>query len=248
MMEKPYTPGFQLLILFGLTFLFQIIAQVVFQFVFANYQNNAEVENDTWVFLGGGLILQLFTHLLAFFAFLRITGLSFSAVIDHQKLDWKKLMVLPIVVVAAILTVSFFTFISSAIFESLEAFNYLDDEKANQQKIQALLTHKDPLLLIYSIFVVGVVTAIGEELIYRGILIKKLFEATYNKHFAIVISGLIFAAMHGHPVQIMPIAVMGIVFGYIYLYTRNIWYTVIIHFLFNTIQIIGVYFWPETMA
>lgn len=247
-MEKPYTPGVQLLILFGLTYLFQLVAQVFFHFIFSGYTSNVGLEDDPWVFLGWGLIVQVFTHIFTFFVFIKVTDSSFNQLIDHEKLAWKKLILIPIVVVAAIFVVNFFTIISTGIFESLQAYSYLEDEYAKNAKLEGYLTHQEPLRLVYSIFVIGIVTSIGEELVYRGVLLKKLFEATYNKHFAVLISAIIFAAMHGHPVQILPIAVMGVAFGYIYLYTRNIWYTVIIHCLFNAIQIIGIYFWPEAIV
>jgi len=41
---------------------------------------------------------------------------------------------------------------------------------------------------------------------------------------------------------------MGAFFAYVYHYTKNIWYSVLLHFLINGLQITAFYFWPDLMA
>jgi membrane protease YdiL (CAAX protease family) len=87
--------------------------------------------------------------------------------------------------------------------------------------------------------------AIGEEFIYRGLLQTRLIEATNNLNFSVIVSALIFAAMHFQPVNLLAIAVMGMILGYVYALSRNIWYSVLLHFLINAMQVLQAYCWPD---
>ena len=88
-------------------------------------------------------------------------------------------------------------------------------------------------LLFYSI----TVAPICEELVYRGALLRYL--EPYGRWFAIFMSALVFALMHGNAVQ-MPIAlVIGLVFGYLALrYSLRL--TILLHILNNLfVELIG---------
>ncbi|MBN4073162.1 CPBP family intramembrane metalloprotease, partial [Crocinitomix catalasitica] len=63
-----------------------------------------------------------------------------------------------------------------------------------------------------------------------------------NLHFSAIISGLLFAAIHQQPLQILPIAFMGAGFAYLYHYTQNLKYTILLHFFVNAVQISSVFF------
>lgn len=81
-------------------------------------------------------------------------------------------------------------------------------------------------LLFYSI----AVAPICEELIYRGALLRYLEQ--YGRWFAIFISALVFALMHGNAVQ-LPIAfVIGLIFGYLAL-KHSIHLTILLHVMNN---------------
>lgn len=88
-------------------------------------------------------------------------------------------------------------------------------------------------MLFYSI----AVAPICEEVIYRGALLRYLER--YGRWFAIFMSALVFALMHGNAVQ-MPIAlVIGLVFGYLAL-RHSIRLTILLHVLNNMfVELIG---------
>lgn len=99
---------------------------------------------------------------------------------------------------------------------------------------QAATSFSDsPSLLFYSI----AVAPICEEVIYRGALLRYLER--YGRWFAIFISALVFALMHGNAVQ-FPIAfVIGQVFGYLALkYSLRL--TILLHVMNNLfVELIG---------
>jgi membrane protease YdiL (CAAX protease family) len=84
--------------------------------------------------------------------------------------------------------------------------------------------------------------AIGEELFFRGGLQKILLRWNKRPWLSILISSLVFALLHGTFFKIVPIFVLGLMLGTVYHVTRNIWYTIIIHFLNNALAVSAVYF------
>jgi len=250
-MEKPFSPGIQLLILFGLIILMGVVAQLVFSFILVSINTagiNDEILDSPWVLIGGGFCFQLIAHFGSFFLFLKFTQQSFREVIQIKPLEGKLVLLIPVLLIVCFLSVEFFGLVSNALFEAMNAHRFIDDELMYQKKIAEIFTHTNPLRLVLSLISLAVLPAIGEELIYRGILFSKLREATSNFHFAALISGIIFASVHQQPMQLIPIAFMGVFLAYVYHYTKNIWYSITLHFLINAVQISAFYFWPEVMV
>ncbi|MFI3207148.1 MAG: type II CAAX endopeptidase family protein [Clostridia bacterium] len=85
------------------------------------------------------------------------------------------------------------------------------------------------IIILY--FSVAIVPALVEEFVLRGIFLKKLQR--FGNAFAIIISSLIFSLLHMDLMVIIVTFVAGLVMGFIYVKTKNLWYSVIIHFLNN---------------
>lgn len=82
----------------------------------------------------------------------------------------------------------------------------------------------------------AVVPALVEEFAVRGVIMQPLRR--YGDRFAIVMSSLIFALMHGNMMQIPVALVAGIALGYFAISTGSIWTSVTIHFLNNLLAVI----------
>lgn len=81
-------------------------------------------------------------------------------------------------------------------------------------------------MLFYSVLAAPVC----EELVYRGVLLRAL--EPYGRWFAISLSALVFALMHGNAVQLPAAFVIGLVFGYLSLkYSLRL--TILLHVLNN---------------
>jgi len=122
--------------------------------------------------------------------------------------------------------------------------NYFVQREEEMNKIhQVLFYHKNTGQFLATLIVSAALPAIVEEVIFRGILFGKLMVTSKNNlHFSAIISGLLFAAIHQQPLQILPIAFMGAGFAYLYHYTQNLKYTILLHFFVNAVQISSVFF------
>jgi uncharacterized protein len=253
-MEKPYTPGMQLIVLFALILGMVILSQVIYLYILMawypglNENNLVEAFKNPWVQIGGAFFLQLFAHFLTFFLFLRFMGSRFSELIGAGSLKMKWVALVPFALVLSFLAIGGASVLSEWIFEATGNVRFLEAEMRDQLYMRDLFVHDEPLRLVISLVAMAVLPAIGEELVYRGILFTRLMQATGNVHFSALISGIIFACLHLKPVQLLPIAVMGVLFAYVYHYTKNIWYTIILHFFINAIQISLYYGWPDVLS
>ncbi len=84
---------------------------------------------------------------------------------------------------------------------------------------------------------VGILAPIMEEIFFRKLVIDRLRR--YGEIFALLVSGVIFGLVHGNFYQFFYAAAMGILFGYVYLRTGRLRYTVILHLAINLVG--GVY-------
>lgn len=85
------------------------------------------------------------------------------------------------------------------------------------------------------VLVLCVLPALGEELMFRGVILKSLEGA--GKLRAIILSGLIFALSHFNPAQLVHQFLLGALLSYITVVTGNIIYACVIHLLNNVIAL-----------
>ena len=94
---------------------------------------------------------------------------------------------------------------------------------------------------LFSLLVVAILPAIGEEFIFRGIVQQIVISWMKNSHVAILLTSIIFSAVHLQFYGFVPRLFLGIYFGYIFLWSRNIWLSVLAH-LFNNTLAVSVHF------
>lgn len=87
--------------------------------------------------------------------------------------------------------------------------------------------------LLYTLLVIAVVPAIGEELLFRGYLQQKFVNRFSNYHIAILITAFLFSAIHFDLQAIVPRFVLGVLLGYLYFWSRNLWLPILAHFINN---------------
>ena len=93
-----------------------------------------------------------------------------------------------------------------------------------------------------TIFLVGVLPAIGEELFFRGIL-QKLFIQVFKKAWpGIIFTAFLFSAFHMQFMGFLPRMALGIILGALYWYSGSLYTSMLGHFVFNTINILLIYF------
>jgi membrane protease YdiL (CAAX protease family) len=88
-----------------------------------------------------------------------------------------------------------------------------------------------PVSLFLNVLVFAMLPAIFEEMVFRGYFLKML--RAYGDGFAIGISALLFALLHGNILQIPFTFIVGIACGYLVVRTGYVWPAIALHFLTN---------------
>ena len=94
--------------------------------------------------------------------------------------------------------------------------------------------------LLLNILVMALLPALGEELMFRGALLR-IFQQWKNKHLAIWVAAAIFSAVHLQFYGFLPRMMLGACFGYMLLWTGSLWLPIVAHFV-NNAFIVVVYF------
>lgn len=89
--------------------------------------------------------------------------------------------------------------------------------------------------------VVAIIPAIGEELVFRGLVQNHLVRITKNIHVAIWVSAFIFGAIHMQFYGLFPRMFLGVLFGYLYYFSGRLSYAMLAHFFNNGIAVVAVY-------
>ena len=88
---------------------------------------------------------------------------------------------------------------------------------------------------------IGILPAVGEELLFRGI-VQQLFKKKFgNAHAAIWISAAIFSALHMQFFGFLPRLVLGAMFGYMLEWSGTLWLPMIAHFVNNATAVVAYY-------
>jgi uncharacterized protein len=95
--------------------------------------------------------------------------------------------------------------------------------------------------MLFNVFMIGVIPAIGEELIFRGVFQRILTGLFKSGHLAIWVTAFLFSAFHFQFFGFIPRFILGLVFGYLFFWSGTLWLPVISHFVNNAVSVILAY-------
>ena len=102
-----------------------------------------------------------------------------------------------------------------------------------------------PIDLLVAMLVIAVLPAIGEELVFRGLIQNELYRGTKNIHVAIWVAAILFSAIHFQFFGFVPRLLLGALFGYLYYWSRNLWIPILAHFVNNGLSVLVMYFYQR---
>lgn len=103
-----------------------------------------------------------------------------------------------------------------------------------------LLKANTILEAVLIVFVVAVVPALSEEMMFRG-YIQRSFEIKIKPFYAALITAVFFGANHFNPYGLLPLIILGLYFGYAAYVSDSIVIPIILHFL-NNFTAVMLYF------
>jgi uncharacterized protein len=119
-------------------------------------------------------------------------------------------------------------------------FDGMESQYAEQVKLIA--TFKTPVDYILALIIIAFLPGLVEEVFFRGGMQTILMRWFKTPWLVIFITSLIFSAIHFSWYGFIPRIALGMVLGYIFYYTGNLWYCIIAHF-FNNALMVTILYW-----
>ncbi len=120
---------------------------------------------------------------------------------------------------------------------SLENWMRSSEDQATEIT-KAFLATKSMGGLLGNLVIVAVLPALGEELLFRGLLQKLIKKMTGNSHAAIWITAALFSALHLQFFGFLPRLLLGALFGYLLEWSGMLWLPILAHFINNATGVI----------
>lgn len=123
-----------------------------------------------------------------------------------------------------------------------------DKEKNLEGITKYLTTFTTTGQLIVAMLVIAVIPAIGEEVLFRGILQRNFSYWFSNPHVGIWLAAALFSAIHVQFLGFFPRMLLGALFGYLYLWSGNLWVPILAHFVNNGFTVFMVYLYQRKVV
>lgn len=124
--------------------------------------------------------------------------------------------------------------------------HWMRESEDKAQKLVALLLKMDTVWsAIINVIAIGLLTAIVEELMFRGCLQTIFVKWTGNIHAAVWITAILFSAFHMEFFGFLPRVLLGVLFGYFAAWSGSVWPAVLGHFINNATAVIVTYLYQQ---
>lgn len=160
--------------------------------------------------------------------------------------DNKQWLIVLLVALAAVPTVAGIAGLLDQIPLS-EGLTASKEKFAAQQKALLNITTQGELWM--GILVIAVIPAIGEEFLFRGIIMKFCAKRMKgNIVWPILLSSVLFASMHFNVVGMVSLIIAGLTLGYVYYLTGSLVLSIFAHFIVNGSQVVLTYMATDNAA
>lgn len=108
---------------------------------------------------------------------------------------------------------------------------------------EKLLASRSSSNLLGNLFVIAFFAALVEEVFFRGALQRYLRLMLNNRHLTVFVVAFVFSFLHFQFYGFLPRLFLGLILGYLYEYSRNLWTSILAHFANNAVVIFNVHFY-----
>lgn len=107
--------------------------------------------------------------------------------------------------------------------------------------LELIMSKESFMAMLINLLIIAVIPAVGEELIFRGVFQRILQRLFRSGHWSVWITSILFSAIHFQFYGFLPRLILGLIFGYLFLWTRNLWLPFFAHFINNAVPTVGTY-------
>ena len=123
--------------------------------------------------------------------------------------------------------------------ESADYFQKLEDDY--NKDVMSLANMKTTNDYIFTIIILALTPALFEELFFRGCLQQIMISITKKPFWGIFITSVLFSAVHISFYGFLSRLFLGLMLGYIFYFSKNVWLNTLVHFLNNAFAVTMIY-------
>lgn len=125
-------------------------------------------------------------------------------------------------------------------------YDWMREKEDTAQKLTAILLQMKTLgSMIRNVILVGLLTAIAEEFMFRGVIQTIFTRWTKSQHAAVWITAILFSSFHMEFFGFLPRLMLGVVLGYFVAWSGSIWPAVWGHFINNGTAVVVTYLYQH---
>ncbi len=114
--------------------------------------------------------------------------------------------------------------------------------------LRTILSGQGLKSLALVVIVVAIIPGIVEEFFFRGIIQTSLYPVFANPWYAVLVSSALFSFFHFQFYGFIPRMALGVLLGFLFLRSGNIWYSIIGHIIVNLSSVLFAFFMgPEVL-
>lgn len=113
-----------------------------------------------------------------------------------------------------------------------------DMEEAANHILELVTSQRSTWDLIANLLIFAVLAGVCEEFFFQGALQPLMMKWTKSPHIGILITALIFSALHFQFYGFIPRFVLGVYLGYLFFWSRSLWLPILAHVLHNALSIL----------
>lgn len=117
--------------------------------------------------------------------------------------------------------------------------------EAVPEEFMELLAQEGIWALLANLLTIGLLPAVAEELVFRGLLQPSIQDGMRHKIGGIIVTALIFSFIHLDFQGLLPRSILGLVLGFSYYYSRSLIWPILIHFIHNGGQVMLSYLYTD---
>jgi len=200
---------------------------------------------------GKALKFALFFQLLSQIGIFILPALVFGLFIDRSpwhylKMDRKaagiSLLIITIAVYAVLPFINYLTDLNHGLHLTPALDEWIRAKETQALQLTEAFLKTDSLKgLTINLIVMAIIPAIGEEMLFRGVLQRLLVGMTRNVHAGIIIAAFLFSAFHMQFLGFLPRFALGIMLGYAFVITNSLWAAIWLHFVNNASSVLVYY-------
>lgn len=118
---------------------------------------------------------------------------------------------------------------------------FKEAEDAYNKQVAVMARMNSFFEYIVSVIIIALLPAVFEEVLFRGALQNLLSRWFKMPILAIVVTSIIFSAIHGSYLGFLSRFALGFILGWMYYRTGNIWLNIVAHFVNNALAVTALY-------